>query len=72
MKVPEKLKLNKFVHVRIPSNETFFQRFGRQTPSEGMYSGEDPLPTMRQKLDAIAEEFDNWRKFQESGETPDN
>lgn len=67
MYCPEKLKLNRFKHIRIPDNAVYFGRVGQVQASPELFSGEkEVLPTMRQKLDSIAEEFDRWREYVDS------
>lgn len=67
MYCPDKLKLNRFKHVRIPDNASYFGRAGMVKPDSSSFGSEDEvIPTMRQKLDAIAQEFDQWREYVDS------
>lgn len=45
MVVPESLKLNKFKMVKIPSNKSYFQRFGYGLTPEKAFSGDDFMPS---------------------------
>lgn len=46
MYVNEKMKLNKFVQVKIPKNSEYFRRFNGNLPipSDGNFSGDDVVP----------------------------
>lgn len=64
MFVPEKLKLNKFQIVRIPSPKEYFSRVGNQPiGTNNMYTGDDPAIMNQRKVDSIIdmEEFDRMR-----------
>lgn len=69
MLIPEKLKLNKFKLVKIPSNKDYFGRVGLQgvgTPSQ--YSGDDLASPQQSKLDQIIEAD---REYQQYLKNPD-
>lgn len=53
MVIPDSLKLNRFQHVAIPENSTFFSRFEGVRPSEAHFSGDDGTPELQSKVDAI-------------------
>lgn len=54
MKIPEKLKLNRFKYVRIPKNKDYFMKYGFQDISDDHYTGdEEILPQFLSKMDAI-------------------
>lgn len=56
MYCPDELKLNKFKHVRIPSNDQYFARYGGVSPEDsGNYTGDEAIPMAQTKIDAIAE-----------------
>ena len=46
MYVNEKMKLNKFVQVKIPKNKEYFRRFNGNLPipSDGNFSGDEVVP----------------------------
>lgn len=50
----EKMKLNKFRNVRIPTNTEYFARYGASDPSLGKYT-EEAQPLAQDKVSAIAE-----------------
>lgn len=66
MYVPEAMKINKFVDVRIPSNKDYFARLGRQSLPEGQYTGDQPAPMPSDKVESISAEeqrlFDEMRQ----------
>lgn len=55
MFVVEKLKLNKFVHVEIPSNKDFFSRLAGARPiaPASAYSGDESVPNSMNKTDQL-------------------
>lgn len=53
MYIPEKMKVNKFVDVAIPSNKSFFARLGLVSPESLKYSGDDLVPDQMSKTDSI-------------------
>lgn len=69
MFVPEKLKVNKFADVRIPSNKDYFQRVGVQALPEGQYTGDEFAPMPTDKVSSISAEeqrlYDEMRQAEE-------
>lgn len=64
MYCPKELKLNKFREVKIPSNASYFQRYGfAAVPSESLYTGDEELDYGQTKLDAIAEGAELYERF---------
>lgn len=56
MFVPEKLKLNKFKLVKIPSNRDYFGRVGLSSPgTASQYTGDDMALPPQSKIDQILE-----------------
>lgn len=54
MFVPEKLKLNRFKLVKIPSNRDYFGRVGLSSPgSPAQYTGDDLAVPPQSKIDQI-------------------
>lgn len=53
MVVTEQLKLNRFQHVAIPDNCTFFSRFEGVRPTDAHFAGDDSTPELQSKVDAI-------------------
>lgn len=53
MIIPDQLKLNRFQHVAIPENSTFFSRFEGVRPTSASFSGDDDTPELQSKVDAI-------------------
>lgn len=66
MFIPEKLKLNKFKDVKIPSNKDFFARVGLgSVGTAGSYTGDELATPVQSKIDQIAEadaEFSRYLK----------
>lgn len=66
MYVPEKLKVNKFVDVQIPSNKDYFARLGRQALPDGQYTGDEAASMPSDKVSSISAEeqriFDEMRQ----------
>lgn len=56
MYVEDKLKLNKFEHVSLPSNSELWNRSGcaRVIPAESLYSSEESVPLDMRKSDVYA------------------
>lgn len=63
MYVPDKLKLNKFRLVRIPSNAEYFRRYGAGNDSKGVYSGDEMLSTGERKIDSIAGAYEDYQRY---------
>lgn len=64
MLVPEKLKLNKFKLVKIPSNKDYFARVGLQsagTPSQ--YTGDEMAVLDQSKIDQIRAADAEYAKY---------
>lgn len=56
MYIPEKLKLNAFRHVAIPKPVEMFARFGYQTPTPSVFTGDDELVSIGgRKTDDLAD-----------------
>lgn len=54
MVVPEKMKVNHFKEVRIPSNKEYFKKFGSYQPTESYFTGEEAIPLGERKVDMLA------------------
>lgn len=64
MLIPEKLKLNKFRLVKIPSNKDYFGRVGLQSAgSPSMYSGDELVFPVQNKVDQIVEADREYSKY---------
>lgn len=70
MNIPDKLKLNRFKVVNIPSNKDYFQRFGSRTMPESMYSGDEVAPVASRKIDQIAA-YDAYDRMMQQKELED-
>lgn len=56
MYVPdEKMKINKFKLVSIPRNCEYMRRFGNSVAPSNMYTGDEPAPLPRNKVDMLAD-----------------
>lgn len=72
MRIPDKLKLNKFRLVMIPSTRDIFARFGPREAPRAAFTGEDAEASYPQtKIDALhdaqmqlQEEFDRQREHE--------
>lgn len=67
MYVPEKLKLNKFRQVNIPTLKQYFSRYGFLNVPNSSYSGDNVLPSGR-KTDVLSaiDKMDRYHQYQES------
>lgn len=54
MRVPENLKLNKFVYIRIPKLATEFAKHGFMAALPNNYTGDEKAPTSGRKSDNVA------------------
>lgn len=54
MFIPEKMKLNRFQHVNIPKNRSYFSRYGFNNMDENSYTGDEVAPPSRSKIDTLA------------------
>lgn len=64
MFVPDKLKLNKFQHVRIPSNKEYFSRVGLSgLGASNQYTGDEFAPPSQSKIDQILETDREYQKY---------
>lgn len=61
MYIPEKMKVNKFEDVAIPSNKSFFARLGLVSPDALQYSGDEPVPEQMSKSQSI----EDYRQYAE-------
>lgn len=61
MYIPEKMKINKFEEVAIPSNKSFFSRLGFVAPESLKYSGDEVVPEPLSKSDS----FDDFQRYAE-------
>lgn len=70
MYVPEKLKLNKFRDVRIPSPAEYFGRFGTSVPpvSENRMTGDEDVMLNGRKTDILAD-MDAYDKYMQEEES---
>lgn len=56
MYIPEKLKLNAFRLVAVPKPAEMFARFGYQTPSAAVFTGDDEVVSIvGRKTDVLAD-----------------
>lgn len=62
MYCPDKLKLNKFRLVRIPSNESYFARYGMQSSDNGSYAP-TPIPFAENKIDTVSREMNDYNDW---------
>lgn len=67
MYVPEKLKLNKFRQVNIPTLKQYFSRYGFLNVPNSSYSGDNVFPSGR-KTDVLSaiDKMDRYHQYQES------
>lgn len=67
MYVPEKLKLNKFRQVNLPTLKQYFSRYGFLNVPNSSYSGDNVLPSGR-KTDVLSaiDRMDRYQQYQES------
>lgn len=56
MYVPEKMRVNKFADVAIPSNKDYFARLGSQVIPSGQYTGDEPAMMPSDKVSQISAE----------------
>lgn len=70
MRIPDKLKVNRFKIVNLPSNKDYFQRFGNRTLPESLYTGDDVAPTNQRKIDSIAD-YDAYDRMMQDKELRD-
>lgn len=55
MFIPEKMKINRFVAVSIPSPKSFFARVGEVSIPDKDYSGDELVSEPMRKVDSIAD-----------------
>lgn len=67
MNIPEKLKLNRFKVVNLPSNKDLFSRFGKKSMPENLYTGDDMAPQASRKIDQIAD-YDAYDRMMQQEE----
>lgn len=69
MFIPEKMKLNKFQLVNIPSNRDYLKRFGLSSGvgPQSSYSGDEAIHHSMNKLDSLAD-FEAYDKMMQSRE----
>lgn len=64
MLVPDKLKLNKFKLVKIPSNKDYFGRVGLQSVGTSVnYTGDELASPPQNKIDQILEADREYSKY---------
>lgn len=64
MYIPDKMKLNRFKLVRLPSNKDYFGRVGNQsTGSASMYSGDETAIFEQSKIDQIAQADNEYQQY---------
>lgn len=64
MLIPEKLKLNRFKLVKIPSNKDFFGRVGLQSAGNAsLYTGDESAVFDQSKIDQIAQADAEYNKY---------
>lgn len=63
MYCPEKLKLNKFVRVNIPSPAQIFGRFGVREIGSDKYTGEESFPAYQTKVDAVSQQLQDYNDY---------
>lgn len=54
MYIPDKLKLNRYKTVRIPTNRDYFEKYGKCDLSRCSFTGDDDYPLPSRKLDEIS------------------
>lgn len=66
--INEKLKLNAFKDVRIPSNAEYFARYGFAVSPDSQYSGDEasPMPKNKTELFALMDEYDRMKLAEEA------
>ena len=55
MYIPEKMQINKFEAVSLPSPKSWFSRVGEVAPPEKDFSGEDVVPEQMRKVESLAD-----------------
>lgn len=68
MYIPEKMKVNKFEDVAIPSNKSFFARLGAVAPESLQYSGDEPIPEPMSKTESINDYIDYAEQMSKESE----
>lgn len=64
MFVPDKLKLNRFKLVKIPSNKDYFGRVGLQSAgTASQYTGDEPAILPQNKIDQIAQADAEYNQY---------
>lgn len=64
MLVPDKLKLNRFKEVKIPTNKDFFARVGLgSVGTAGSYTGDDFAIPNQSKIDQILQADAEYSKY---------
>lgn len=64
MLIPEKLKLNKFKLVKIPSNADYFGRVGLQSVgTPNLYTGDEIAVMPQNKIDQILEADQEYKQY---------
>ena len=69
MKIPEKLKLNKFKAVRIPSKSEYFAKFG-EINGYSKFTGDDTPPELGRKTDNTAQAIEDLERWQKENAKP--
>lgn len=66
MRINNKLKLNKFVHVNIPTNKEYFSRVGLSSLGPvSQYSGDDIVPRNTRFVDTL-DMLDRYDKYMQN------
>lgn len=68
MYIPEKMKVNRFEDVAIPSNKSFFARLGAVAPESLKYSGDDLVPEQMSKTEQINDYIDYAEQMSKESE----
>lgn len=68
MYIPEKMKVNKFQEVAIPSNKSFFARLGNVNPESLQYTGDEVAPEPMSKTDSINDYIEYAEKMSKESE----
>lgn len=68
MYIPEKMKVNKFHDVAIPSNKSFFSRLGNVDPNILKYTGDEVAPEPMSKTDSINDYIEYAEEMARSNE----
>lgn len=63
MYIVSELKLNKYVKVRIPSNNDLFGRFGARLSNSEKFTGDEPAISPMSKIDALSQSLNDYEDY---------